>query len=216
MARNSNTNRQIVAALEPWFPVLSYAANAAFLEVLRAIPILGIPRKTERASDLHRAFRKHAQIACDEAETVLTMVQEREGLGLDFIRFDMGIAFAIRWVRYPSDGRLNRNDSQRQTDLEGQGYLFSELSDSRKMPVVTLGLELADDYIEANVPRWWLSRMVLIREITDHATEFLGEICRYAPPAAATTRTLVTPPMIKRVESERVVMRRLVKKAMGE
>ena len=184
-------------------------------DVVEAVSILGIPRKTERASDMHRAMRKQLHAVCDEAEQHLQMIQEREGLGLDCVLFDFGEHLAVRWVRYHEAGVLNRNDTERQAEFEGQGILFTELVPDEQRLHATLGLQLADDYVEAGHPCWWLKRLVLIRETPDHTTQFLEEIKRYAKPTTIIRTPQTEPILISGKEPDRKIIRRLVRKAMS-
>ena len=164
MKHKPPSKRDLLRSSEPWFPIISRVCQAAFRDVLAGVPVLGNPRKTERANDLHRAVRENFRRVCDLGH-FLRLVEEPEGKGLDYIVSSLNpdVQIGYRWGRY--DGvAVRRNPSLRTKDFHEQGTLFSLVDDEPSgMPMLTVGLAIADDFWEANKPCCWLGRIMLLQ-----------------------------------------------------
>ncbi|MCK4340302.1 MAG: hypothetical protein KAY37_01090 [Phycisphaerae bacterium] len=176
-------NQEILDNLKPAFPVFSAVLQSAWADIRSAISILGPPRRTERANDMHRAVRTNLRRLCDreEVEGYVELVEERDGLGLDYLVWRLGTPLAIRWGRLNND-RVRRNATRRTMDAQGQLMLIDGLEkEIGNFPLVSMVYEIADDHYEANEPCWWIRRIRLVRERTD-AVELIAEIAEFANP----------------------------------
>ena len=180
-------NSAVLEIQQTLFPLYDGVFSSAWRDVRRAEPILGLPRKGERAGDMHRAIRSNFQVACEcQNIEVLELIEEPEGKALDYLvcTVNPDHPMAVRWGHYKDGEVLRRNRTSRQDQARGQGYLFSGLDDEVDgLPQVTLGYVLGDDYTEGGRPCWFLSRLVLLRERYDKP-ESIAEIARYKPPSA--------------------------------
>jgi hypothetical protein len=169
--------------LEPWFSLLGSVGSATQRDQLAAIPILGMPRRTERANDFHRAWRKNLSTVCKFADPLLTMVEEPEGQGLDYLvcKMDPDRPFILRWGRY-NGLTIRRNGTQRSRTVQEQGVLFAGCEDADEMQAATLGFTIENDYTEAGIPCWYYGRLVLLRERRE-VSEFITDVWVYSPPA---------------------------------
>lgn len=200
------TNQQLLEVLRPYFPLVRFVFKSAFRDVRRAQPILGLPRKTERATDMHRAVREQFKLACEcQQSECLELLEEREGLGLDYLVChaipDQPIA--IRWVHYPNGDVIRRNRTVRQLQARGQGYLFSGLDaeDSEGLVHATFGYVLGDDYIEAGHPCWWLSRVALLREKCGRP-DSIADVAFFGKPAQAKLSNKAPSAVVKSREAD--------------
>jgi len=203
MKHKPPTNSNLVDFSDPWFPVFSKVCRLAVRDVLAAIPVLGPPRKTERANDLHRAVRQGFRQVCDMGG-FLQLVEEPEGKGLDYVVSTLNPATPIsyRWGRF-NGLTVRRNPTQRTEHLHEQGTLFSMMDDAadpESMPMLTIGLGIADDYWEANQPCWWLGRVMLLRE-GEEQSEVLAEIDAFEKPADR-EHHVVPAPLVKARDEE--------------
>jgi|SRR5665213_125886 len=177
------SNAEIVHLTESWFPLFSKVMSASLRDHLAAVPILGIPRKTERACDIHRAARENFRRLCDFTDPLLKLVEEPEGSALDYLICNMSVdsPFAIRWGRY-NGTTIRRNRTIRTNDVQEQGYLFGAPdAEIDTMPVVTLGHTIEDEYTEAGIPCWWIGRLYLLRE-RKRESEVITEVHVFSKP----------------------------------
>jgi len=191
-------NEEIARAVEPWHPVLEQAFRTSWADMMALGQIMGERRKGERAMDMHACVRNVLQVACDYAEPFLTLVMEPEGQGLDYCVLDWsGMAIALRWGHYPERiGRVRRNSTDRTRLVQEQGTMFAGLDKQRgEMPLASVVYTVEDDYSEAGIEQWWMSRLLLAREWTDD-TELIQEIAAYNKPSREETERAVAEPRI--------------------
>lgn len=182
MTNSTPSNQFFFETLKPWFPVFTEITQAGFDRHLQAIPVLGLPRKTERANDIHRAIRDVVRPIC--TGDLLELREEPEGQGLDYIVFRAWIdtPFAIRWGRY-NGGTVHRNGTQRSQTVQQQGLLFGGFDVEKEgLAVVTLAHTIEDDFTLAGAPAWWMGKLLLIRERVDES-EIITEIASFDRPA---------------------------------
>lgn len=207
------SNSGLARQLQPWFPIFSGVAAAAFRDHLSAIPTLGMPRKTERANDIHRAMRENFQRVCDVADPLLHLEMEPDGQGLDYlvVRNDPLPPIAVRWGRW--DGVLiKRNGTNRTRQVQSDGLLFpdADLEEAGEMQLVSLGYQLEDDHVAAGRPQWWLRRLVLLRE-RPFGSEFIQELREYPEPVREPDYDeQLAPPLIAAREQESEDWERIV------
>jgi len=183
MSENQPSNAKLVRLLEPWFPVFAEIGSAALRDFKAAIPLLGPPRKTERANDLHRAWRNNFRRACDFAEPLIILREEPDGEGLDYLLCQMNpdIPFVLRWARFDGEA-VRRNRTQRSKQVQEQGRLFASMErDATELPTVTLGHTIEDEYTEAGRSCLWIGKLVLLRERWKES-EVIAEAHVYSPP----------------------------------
>src|SRR4051812_23595780 len=94
--------QEICRVLQPWFPNFATLLLSAEEKQLQAIGALGVPRPGERATFFHCAQRTVFRAWCDETSGLFRLVEERDGLGTDYIVCNLieGRPFAIRLGRY--------------------------------------------------------------------------------------------------------------------
>jgi hypothetical protein len=159
----------------------------ALRDQLAGVPVLGLPRKTERANDFHRTWRENLRTACNFADPLLTLMEEPDGQGLDCLvcRTDPEMPFAVRWGLYNGQ-TIQRNPTGRTNEVYEQGIMHFAEDDlnPREMPVVSLGFTLEDDYTEVGVPQWWFGKLVLLRERRNFC-EFITDVHVYQKPTDA-------------------------------
>jgi hypothetical protein len=175
---------ELAQILEPWFPVFAVVHQAAMRDQLAAVPILGLPRKTERANDLHRAIRNNFRRMCDLADPLLRLEEEPDGSGLDYLVCSMtDTPFAIRWGRFHKS-TIHRNDTLRSRSYQEQGGLFGVLpgETTGEMQTITIGHTIEDDFTEAGRPQWWVGKLLLLKERPDES-EVITTIHVYSRPA---------------------------------
>jgi hypothetical protein len=177
------SNNDVVHLLEPWFPLFARVGAAAERDFLAGIPILGLPRKTERANDLHRAWRNNFRRVCDLADPLLVLREEPEGQGLDYLLCQMNpeMPIALRWGRFDGE-RIRRNRTERNNQIQEQGLLFGSMEpDSSDLPSITLAHTIEDEYTEAGRSCLWIGRLLLLRE-TAGESEVITEVHVYQRP----------------------------------
>ena len=200
--------------LEPWFPLFARVGVATERDVLAAMPLMGIPRKTERASDFHRCWRNNFRRVCDLAEGIFTLKEEPEGIVRDYIicEIDPQNPFVLLWAR--TDGqRINRNRTDRNKQIQQQEF-FWDLSepDSSELPAITLAHTIEDEYTEAGRPCLWMGRLLLVRERFG-TSETITEVHVYQKPDRCTQPSNeVPPPLVVAREQEDVEWQRIIRK----
>jgi hypothetical protein len=183
MSQSQPSNAELVHLLEPWFPLFSRVGAAAERDFLAAVPLLGIPRKTERANDMHRAWRSNLRRVCDLAEPSLVLREEPDGKGLDYLLCQMNpeMPFVLRWGRFNGE-TIRRNRTDRSAQVQEQGRLFASMEpDASELPTVTLAHTIEDEYTQAGRSCLWIGRLVLLRERTDES-EVITEVHIYQKP----------------------------------
>lgn len=199
-------NSVLAGGLNPWFPLFGQVVQAGLRDHLSAVPILGLPRKTERANDLHRAIRENFRRLCDLAGTnLLELREEPDGQGLDYLVSRLADPVAIRWGLYKG-GTIKRNNTQRTRSCQEQGLLELPGVDldvcEADMPLVSLAYPLADDYTEVGVPCWWINRLLLIRE-REGESEVITTIADFQQPQVG-LNTYTTPTAIVQVRAAEI------------
>lgn len=204
--KNNPTNAEIVDCLEPWFPTFSDVFLSAEEAQLRAVGVLGLPRRGERSGDWHRALRNNFRIWCDETNNLFRMIEERDGLGLDCIVCTLidGKPFAIRFG-HRNKNIIKRNRTLRQCAAASSGvlssdFLWEECEDVQpgQLRQVTLAHRLAHDETLGGVPAWYMDQVSLVREWPDSVQE-LAVVATFEPPASIFTdpRRVVAVPRAK-------------------
>jgi hypothetical protein len=189
--RSHPTDSEIIRALAPWHPSFSTIFEAVEERHLQAIGILGIPRRTERAGDFHRAWRTLSRFWCDETNGLFTMAEENEGLGLDCIICSLipEKPFAIRPGRF-NGFIVKRNSSMRQNSARRCGILSSDFlfpgldkPTADQLRQVTLAYSLENDRTLGGIPAWYMVKLQLLKELFD-GIEVLADIAHYSAPVA--------------------------------
>jgi len=210
--KNHPTDAEIVRALTPWFPSLASLLEATEERQLQAVGILGIPRRSERAGDFHRAWRTLSRFWCDETNELFRMVEEKEGLGLDCIVCTVipEKPFVLRIGRF-NGSMVKRNSSHRQNSACAQGklssdFLFPGLDDPGpdQLRQVTITYWIEDDRTLGGIPAWYMAKLQLVREQFD-GIELLADISRYGAPVAIAedVRRVVAVPRQEELEAWR-------------
>ncbi len=211
------SNFELVQQLEPWFPLFARIGEAALRDQLAAVPILGLPRKTECANDWHRAWRNNFRRVCDLAEDFVTLVEEPEGQGLDYLLFRMNPdkPFTMRWGRINGE-TIRRNRTARTREVHEQGTLFGVATESPSaMPNVTLGFTIEDYFTQVGQPCWWFGRLHLLRERAD-VSEFMTEVHVYPAPEQNTESPFgVPPPIVIARENEAQELEQMIENIRG-
>lgn len=207
MSNRQLSNFDFTRLLEPWFPLLGRVHAAALRDHLAGIPLLGMPKKTERANDIHRAVRTNLRRVCDLAEPLMSLTEEPDGQGLDYLtcRMDQDRPFRIRWGHYKG-GSIRRNRTERTRQQQEQGYFeFSDKQaedEAEGTPWVTVGHTIEDDYVEIGAACWWIGRLVLLRE-RPMECEVITEVHCFEPPIREVDRASeVPPPLVEAREQE--------------
>ncbi|MGN6625885.1 MAG: hypothetical protein ACTHLN_04635 [Tepidisphaeraceae bacterium] len=198
--------------LEPWFPLLARIGTAVERDVLSAIPILGLPRKTERANDFHRAWRNNFRRVCDLAPQFFDLVEEDDGGGLDYLLCKMNpdIPFGMRWGRY-NGTTIRRNRTQRSGQFYEQGLLFAcDEFDSTELPTVTLAHTIEDEYTIVGQSQMWMGRLYLLRE-RPIQSELVAEVHVYPEPDRAAETSSVPAPLVIAREDETEEWKRIIR-----
>lgn len=199
------TNFEIANGLNPWFPLFGEVVQAGLRDHLAAVPILGLPRKTERANDLHRAIRENFRRLCDLSAPMLELREEPDGQGLDYLVSRLAEPVAVRWGLYKS-GTIKRNDTLRTKCCQEQGLLPLPGVDldvhEADLPLVSLAYPLADDYTEIGVPCWWINRLLLIRE-REGDSEVITTIADFPQPVVS-VNDYSTPSAIVQARAEEI------------
>lgn len=187
---------------------------------LRACSVLGLPRRTERATDWHRALRNLFLPWCDETDGRFTFMAESDRFSLDYMicHSILDKPFAIRFGRL-NNGTIRRNGSRRQTSARSHGFLSSEFliegmdePDPGELRQVTLAYSLDRDYTEGGLPAWYMDRLVIGKETPDGFDE-LDTVATFDAPLASVPQP-VRAVYIPRA-SERDRWRREFREAMG-
>lgn len=213
---NDFSNDLLVEATRPWFPLFADVAQTAMMRHLQAIALLGLPRKTERANDLHRAIRDGFRVMCDSADGLLGLVEEPEGQGLDYVVFRGFIdkPFSLRWGHW-NGPRINRNATIRTAECQGQGLLFGGFDEETNgLPVATLGYTIEDDYTEAGIPAWWMGRLAILHERVDES-EFVIEVARFARPETGIIQDSTPSAILQAREEDVARWERMVQEVRG-
>src|SRR5687767_13468899 len=116
---NQPTNAEIARMARPWYPAVTQVFEMSWRDAMASVPILGIPRRGERANIVHAALRENFRRLCDDVEPFLTPVEEPDGKGLDYWVLNMGTPVAFRVGKYNGAG-VNRNDTFRQAEIQEQ------------------------------------------------------------------------------------------------
>ncbi|MDP9173408.1 MAG: hypothetical protein M3O30_06025 [Planctomycetota bacterium] len=206
MRESQPENQDFVHMLEPWFPLFARVGKAALRDFHAAIPMLGLPRKTERANDLHRAWRNNFRNVCDLAEPMLALREEPDGQGLDYLLCQMNpdMPFVLRWGR--TDGEtIHRNRTERNRTIQAQGRLFASMEpDPSELPVLTLAHTIEDEYTQAGRSCLWMGRLFLVRERPGENSETITEVHVYQNPSyGAGAETDVPPAIVVARQNER-------------
>ncbi|MGA2582620.1 MAG: hypothetical protein ABSG31_05035 [Tepidisphaeraceae bacterium] len=203
MSESQPPNAELVHLLEPWFPLFSRVGAAAERDFIAAIPFLGLPRKTERANDLHRAWRNNFRRVCDLAEPSFLLREEPEGQGLDYLlcQMNMDLPFVMRWGRFDGE-TIRRNRTERSKQIQEQGRLFATMEpDAAELPTVTLAHTIEDEYTEAGQSCLWIGRLLLLRERPDES-EVITEVCVYQKPNRDPSVNDLPPPLVHARQNE--------------
>lgn len=205
MSESQPSNAELVHHLEPWFPLLGRVVEHSMQRHKIAVPILGLPRRTERANDLHRAIRESFRAVADHADPLIELKEEPEGQGLDYLiwRIIPDRPFTMRWGRH-NGGTIRRNRTHRTREIQEQTLLFgsSEADEqSTAMPTCSLSFTIEDDYTEVGVPKWWIGRLYLVRERAVQS-EVVTEAWVYQPPAEDAAAFEAPPPVVAAREAE--------------
>lgn len=215
--KNYPSDSDISQTLKPWYSSFASIAADAEQAVLSGIAILGLPRPSERANDFHRVFRNLFRKWCDESNGLFRLIEERDGLGLDFLVCDLipDKPFIIRFGRLKDD-RVSRNSTGRQNSARKYGtlsseWLFPDLDEPRpgELRQVTLAYTIQDEGTEAGRPRWYMEEVLLLVEHFD-GIDRLAEIAHYSRPTsiAEDTRRAVAAPRQDQLELWRKQIRR--------
>lgn len=205
MNEDQPSNAELVQNLEPWFPLMGRVFDHAMYRHKAAVPILGLPRKTERANDLHRAIRENFRTVAELAAPFFELKEEREGKGLDYLiwRIIPDVPFAMRWGIH-NGGTINRNRTLRTKEVQEQTMLFGAPADAEygaSMPTCSVSFTIEDDYTEVGVPKWWMGRLYLIRERAMQS-EVMTEAHVFTPPIEDSAHFEVPPPVVAAREEE--------------
>jgi hypothetical protein len=179
------TNEEISRSLRPLFPLFADVVRTALERVHLGVPNLGLPRAVERANDMHRAIRECIRPICEMCPDWMELVEEPEGLGMDYIAFNRNfsqIPLALRWGRC-KNGKISRNGTERSTATLSTGLLFDAGIDVLRdgLPMVTLAHTIEDDFTEIGVPQWYIGRVFLARESID-ASERIEDVAVFSRP----------------------------------
>ncbi len=183
MNKNPQKNSEISAMIEPWREAFVAAVQCGYEDMLAAVPIVGIPRVSERGGLIHCTLRGALRHLCDVSEPFLTLIEEPEGRGgMDYILLDYGgRRLVLRWTKI-SGNRISRNRTARQTAILEQGcFSFHEEHDNENVPSVTMTIMVEDDYIEANALCGWIGRIAVIRERSGQR-ELVNELAVFQKP----------------------------------
>jgi len=196
------TNVKIFEVFAPWIEVFACVFRTAESDVKAAVALMGNPRPTERANIFHLCIREGMRVLAEKYDPLLTLVEEPEGQGLDYVVLQVGEhRIAIRWGK--SNGvRINRNSTHRQTEIQQQGCFPFYMETDAKLPTVTIGYVLEDDFTEAGRPCWWISRLILLRESAVNG-EFIHGIANYTKPDSTAENIDRPSPRIVLRENER-------------
>lgn len=192
------TNSEISQMVEPWDDVLACAFDSAISDARDCAVTYGMPRKGERASNVHVYVREGLRCLSDELAPTLTLVEEPEGQGADFVVLNVGEKqLALRWSRW--DGvRVNRNRTDRNKHIEEQSCFPFHMETGGGLISATLAYTLADDYTEAGQPCWWLDRVAIIRE-RSWGIEIIRDIATFEqPPLEVVTEPYTNPRIVAR------------------
>lgn len=196
------TNVEIAEVIAPWYEVFTCVFRTAESDVTAGIAVMDNPRRTERANIFHLCIRGGMRVLADRYDPRLTLVEEPEGKGLDYVVLEAGEhRIAIRWARY--DGvQINRNSTLRQTEIQQQGCFPFYMETDAELPTVTIGYVLEDDYTEAGRPCWWICRLALLRE-SAVGSEFIDGVASFTRPDSTTEIIDQPSPRIVLREDER-------------
>lgn len=184
MEHNQPSNDDVIREFSPLFPLWTRVMLRSTADAHAAVPILGIPKKVERAGDYHRATRENLRRLCDMIPELLELREGADGEGLDFMvcYLNPDQPKAVRWGRIPEDGRVRRNDTKRTKHVQNTGMLFDEMDeDTDEYPTFTLGYTIRNDFIEMGVPQWTLGSVRLLRE-RPWESEVIKEIAAFESP----------------------------------
>lgn len=218
-AMNHPHYNEIVDALSPFHKCFEGVCSDIERMQLRACAVLGIPRRSERANDWHRAWRNCFGTWCEETGRLFEFIEEPDRSSLDYMVCHLlpERPFSIRFGRV-NNGRIKRNGTRRQNGARAHGMLSSEFliedidePDPGELRQITLAYSLQDDFTEGGFPAWWMDRLVIGRETFDGFDE-LSEVATFSAPASSTyeTERVVYVP-----REERKRWRRDLKDAMG-
>jgi hypothetical protein len=215
MSKSQPSNSELARRLEPWYPVFAAVGTAVQRDFLAAISILGLPRKTERANDMHRAWRTNLRQVCDYADPMITIVEEPDGQGLDYILFnDDNAPFAVRWGRFNGE-TVRRNRTDRNEQIQEQGvfnFALSEPAGGSEMPIVTLAHTIEDEHTEGGRSCLWIGRLLLLRERFAES-EVITEVHVYSKPEPENLNEFDTPaPVVEARQEEAMQLKRMIKR----
>ncbi len=203
------TNVEIAETVASWYGVFACVFQTAERDAKAAVAMMGNPRRTERANIFHLCIREGMRALAEKHDPLLTLVEEPEGQGLDYVVLEVGEQrIAIRWAKY--DGvRINRNSTHRQTGIQQQGCFPFYMETDAELQTVTIGYVLEDDFTEGGRPCWWMCRLALLRESTVDS-EFIHDVATFTRPDSTTERIEQPSPRIVLRDDER---RRMVELA---
>ena len=180
---------EVAREIEPFFPLFESVFASAERRVKLAVDNLGPSHKTERASDWHRAVRDNFQQVDDAADSpIFKLTDGPDGDGLDYVTITVASPVQLRWGHAGSDIRIRRNDTSSTRQWQ-ESFAFAAQAEraarEKAVPKLTLGYTLADDVVTLGKPRWWLSKLLLLREGRADS-RLLAEVARFvAPPEEA-------------------------------
>ncbi len=200
------TNLEIRQFLEPWTAIFASVMQTALRDADATIELLGVPRRVERATLVHAAARKGMRHVAEKWEDCLSLVEEPEGDGLDYLLIERGDnVIALRWSRFKG-ARISRNATFRQQYIEEQQLMpHADDDEVAPRPTVTLGYTIEDDFTEAGRPCWWIGRLVLVRE-KKHHSDVIDTIARFEK---AVDEATGSPAPSARVEARKHELKRL-------
>lgn len=189
---------QLFKIIRPFVPAFERAMFDALAEAsqMRGGRLMPTGRKGERKQIMHWLIRENLRVACDELSPFLTMCQERDGMGLDYITVTSGSSeIAVRWSPFTSERGFPSSNSERQEQIEETGNLYAE--DTNEIPFARVGYELRNDHVEVGEFQGEISRLVLWRE----GAGFLTTLRAY--PQSATITRVEHPKSRRIIPSER-------------
>ncbi len=211
MAESQPSSIELAKRLQPWFPLFARVGTAVERDVLAAIPLLGLPRKTERANDFHRAWRNNLRRVCDLASQFFELQEEPDGQGLDCLlcKMDPEMQFLLRWGRY-NGNCVRRNRTERSKQFQEQGRFWAPAEpDSSELASLTLAHTIEDEFTVVGQSQMWVGRLLLLRERPDES-EVVTEVHVYSPPDRTSMIGEVPAPIIVERQNETEEWQRIV------
>lgn len=212
MPNRQLSNPEIVRRLEPWFPVFRLVTDQTLRDVLEGMLVMGTPKKTERASDVHRCYRNNFRQVRDFAESMVTLVEEPDGQGLDYLIFNGDQPLGVRWGRFDGE-TVRRNRTGRTQQIQEQGvFEFAEEADVSTMQMVTMAHTIEDEYTEGGHSCMWIGKLILLRERMQ-VSEVITEVHMFNKPEQSDTTDHETPPaVVEARETEADQLQRMIRR----